>query len=66
MYSGIGIASQSNGCLCLFRLFLFRGRVNRVNRTHPYFVFQQSLSLGGKLPVRNVKTKLAILSILNI
>ena len=32
MYSGIGIASQSNGCSGLFQLFLFR---NSVNRTHP-------------------------------
>ena len=32
-YSWIGIGSQSNGCLGLFRLFLFR---NRVNRTHPW------------------------------
>ena len=32
MYSGIGIASQSNGCSGLFLLFLFR---NSVNRTHP-------------------------------
>ena len=31
-YSGIGIASQSNGCSGLFLLFLFR---NSVNRTHP-------------------------------
>ena len=32
MYSGIGIASQSNGCSGLLLLFLFR---NSVNRTHP-------------------------------
>ena len=32
MYSGIRIASQSNGCSGLFLLFLFR---NSVNRTHP-------------------------------
>ena len=32
MYSGIGIASQPNGCFCLFWLFLSG---NRFNRTHP-------------------------------
>ena len=32
MHSGIGIASQSNGCSGLFLLFLSR---NSVNRTHP-------------------------------
>lgn len=37
MYSGIGIASQSNGCSGLFLLFLFR---NSVNRTHPKFTLQ--------------------------
>ena len=32
MYPGIGIATQTNGHSGLFRLFLFR---NKVNRTHP-------------------------------
>ena len=35
MYSGIGVAAQSNGCSGLFHLFLFR---NRVNRTHAKFL----------------------------
>ena len=42
-YSGIGITSQSNGCLGLFLLLLIR---NRVNRTYPYNVPRKERNLS--------------------
>ena len=57
MYSGIGIASQSNGCSGFFLLFLFR---NSVNRTHPK-CWKKSQEGNKNLPIRSKKNSSACL-----